>query len=123
MIMILESVGKIIYEKEVLGSKEIIKKVFKEFISDDDREILSTSFKYGKKTAFKSFDEVIDLFYKIRCEFAHELEYLNFSLMNENSSTPTSMKGSNVISHIKLSKFRKIIYNTCIKAAVKMEDK
>lgn len=57
------------------------------------------------------------MLYDIRCEVAHESNYLNFTLMEKGSTTPTGTIRSNIVSHITLTDLRTVVYNTCLRAA------
>lgn len=66
------------------NSKFYVKKFFDDFLTDDDKDLLRNGFidNNDKNLSTLSLEDVIEMFYKIRCDVVHEGNYLNFSFYN-----------------------------------------
>ena len=84
-IMTAELVAKLYHNFNEDGqSKKYVKKFFVEFTSNNNKTILENSIK--KNNVFISLDEVVEFFYKIRCDVVHEGNYYKYSFQSKNTS-------------------------------------
>lgn len=101
-------------------SKKYVKRFFKEFLSQLDKDKLGSNFVDNTSIpmATLGIDKVIDLLYDVRCDVVHEGKYWSFSF--HDGKTPMVNVDPDVNVHISLKEFRDIVVRGCINA---IEDK
>ena len=116
-IMTAELVAKLYYNFEEEGkSKEYVKKFFNDFCTIDNKQKLSTSIK--KDDAYLLFEDVIDFFYKIRCDVVHEGNYYKYSF-NESNTDENNYSNAELPNYkinIRIEEIRKLIIESSINA-------
>lgn len=103
-------------------SKKYVKKFFNDFLSSDDKNLLSTGFvNYKDQLRPLNLDNVIEMLYSIRNNIVHEGKYIYFSFdigigdylqLIEKNEIPIYT----VVPHITLKNFRDVIIRGCITA-------
>ena len=123
-IMTAELVAKLFYHyKNERESKEYVKKFFNDFCSDENKIKLSNSIK--KNDILLNLDEVIDFFYKIRCDVAHEGNYYKYSF-RKNDSDENNFRNAELPDYkidISIEDIRKIIIESSLNAVTKKVNK
>ena len=118
-IMTAELVAKLYYDFHEEGkSKEFVKKFFNDFCTVDNKFKLSTSIK--KDDTYLSFEDVIDFFYKIRCDVVHEGNYYKY-FFNEGNSDKNIYSNAELPNYkinIRIEEIRKIIIESSINAVM-----
>jgi len=95
-----------------------VDKFFKGFLSDSDKDLLRHGFvdNNDKWLGFLSYEDVVKMLYKIRCDVVHEGDYLGFSLYDGKTEMLEIVKNYVVIPHVTLQEVRAIIIRGCINA-------
>lgn len=119
LIMCVENIAKL--HNNYTGehdSKKYVKKFFDDFLSKTDKDLLSNGFIDGndKWSRPLSFEKVINMFYKIRCDVVHEGDYLDFSFYNGKTDMLEMVDSYAVTPRITISSVRDIIIRGCINA-------
>ena len=98
-------------------SKFYVRKFFNDFLSDADKSSLANSFidNNDKWLRSLSLENVVDMFYRIRCDVVHEGNYIDFAFSNGNMALLNT--DPNVTAHLPLKDVREIIIRGCISAA------
>jgi len=119
LIMCTENVAKL-HDGYTGESKSwhFVDKFFKDFLSDGDKDLLRNGFvdNNDKWLALLSFEDVIKMLYKIRCDVVHEGDYLDFSFYDGNTEMLEIVNNYVVIPHVTLQDIRGIIIRGCINA-------
>jgi hypothetical protein len=119
LIMCVENVAKLHdgYSGE-FKSWYYVEKFFKDFLSDDDKDLLRNGFTDNNDKWLRSlsFDDVIKMLYKIRCDVVHEGNYTDFSFYDGKTEMLNIIKAFDVIPHVTLQNIRDVIIRGCIKA-------
>ena len=97
-------------------SKFYVKKFFNDFISDVDKATLEKSFIDHDDDWLRplSYEKVVDMLYKIRCDVVHEGNYTDFTFYD--GSVELLNFDPNVVAHLTLDDLREIIIRGCIHA-------
>ena len=117
LIMCVENVAKLHdgYSSES-KPKHYVKKFFDDFLSDDDKDLLRNGFIDINDVWLGplSFENAVEMLYKIRCDVVHEGDYTDFRFYDRK----TEMLNINpdVIPRITLQNVRDIIIRGCINA-------
>jgi hypothetical protein len=110
-----ELVAKLFYDFEDEGrSKEYVKKFFNDFCTNNSKQKLSNSI--IKDSIYLSFEDVIDFFYKIRCDVVHEGNYSKYSF-NESDSDEIVYSNAELPNYkinIRIEEIRKIVIESSI---------
>ena len=120
LIMCVENISKL--QDDYTGeykSKHYVKKFFNDFLSDEDKDLLRKGFIHNNEKlpplAFEmTFEEVIEMLYKIRCDVVHEGNYTGF-VFHDGISGMVNIS-PDVIANITLQDVRDVIIHGCIKA-------
>jgi len=117
LIMCVENVAKLHdgYTGEY-KSQHYVKKFFDDFLSDDDKDLLRNGFidNTDKWLRPLSFENVVEMLYKIRCDVVHEGNYTDFSF--HDGKTGMSNINPDVTANITLQNIRDVIIRGCINA-------
>ena len=95
------------------SSKAYVRKFFDQFVVDDERRILETSFTTYDRQPL-DLRAVCDTLYGVRCDVVHEGKYWDFHF--HDGTTPMLNSDPNVIVSISLAQFRNILVRACIRA-------
>ncbi len=118
LIMCAENIAKLYdnYAGET-KSKFYVKKFFDDFLSGDDKKVLANGFIKNDDMWLcpLSFEKVVEMLYKIRCDVVHEGNYTDF--MFYDGKMELLNIDPNVTAHISLKNVREIIIRGCINAA------
>jgi hypothetical protein len=120
LIMCVENIAKLHdgYTRENF-SKKYVTKFFNDFLSDTDKDLLRNGFIdcNDKWLRPMSFDNVVRMLYKIRCDVVHEGNYLSFSFYDGKTEMLEMIDQSYAVTpHISLQDVRRIIIHGCISA-------
>lgn len=118
--IIAESSGKI--EANYKGdrdSKKYVLTFFTKFTPEELRPMIQNAFKSSQ--CFLSINEVAELFYRIRCDLAHEGKYYDFFLKEKDESSPilNSRINPSIVAYITLNDVKKWVLSNSIIAAMK----
>ena len=117
LIMCVENVAKLHdgYTGES-KSKHYVKKFFNDFLSDADKDLLRNGFTDNNDEWLRplSFENVVELLYKIRCDVVHEGNYTDFSFYDGKMDMLNYTDPYVVIPHITLQDVRDLIIRGCI---------
>lgn len=94
-------------------SKAYVVKFFNQFVEDDDKRILETSFNTHEMNPLP-LEEIAKTLYSVRCDVVHEGQYWDFHFRN--GKTPILNTEPDVIVSITLNELRRIIGRGCIRA-------
>jgi hypothetical protein len=94
-------------------SKAYVVKFFNQFVEDDDKGILETSFTTHDLNPL-TLEEIAKTLYSVRCDVVHEGQYWGFNF--HDGKTPILNTEPDVIVYITLNEFRRIIGRGCIRA-------
>ncbi len=119
LIMCVENISKL--QDGYTGDKkssQYVRKFFNDFLSDDDKDLLRNGFIHNNKELpppFEmTFEEVVNMLYKIRCDVVHEGNYTDF-VFHDGISGMVNI-APDVIADITLKNVRDVIIRGCIKA-------
>lgn len=119
LIMCVENIAKL-HDGYTGESKSwhYVEKFFKDFLSNEDKNLLSNGFvdNNDKWLRSLSFEDVVKMLYKIRCDVVHEGDYLGFSFYDGKTEMLEIVNKYVVIPHVTLQEIRGIIIRGCIKA-------
>jgi hypothetical protein len=98
-------------------SKFYVTKFFDDFVSDNDKKVLANGFIDNDDKWLRplSFEKVVDMLYRIRCDVVHEGNYTDFTFYDGKMELLNIEP--NVTAHISLKDVRGIIIRGCIYAA------
>jgi hypothetical protein len=118
LIMCTENISKL--HDSFMGegkSRFYVKRFFKKFLSEEDKEILANGFidEDDKSQRPLGFERAVDMLYDIRCDVVHEGNYIGFYFCDDKS--PIQNTNPNVTANLRLRDVRNIIVRGCIKAA------
>ena len=99
-------------------SWKFVKKFFTEFVSENDKNQLKNGIENNKDNWHRplSYDDVIDMLYKIRCDVVHEGNYSSFYFYDGKNHMLVFAGKYVVTPTISLNNFRGIIIRGCINA-------
>ncbi len=99
-------------------SQKYVTKFFNDFMSDIDKDLLRNGFIDCNDKWFRplSFENVVKMLYKIRCDVVHEGNYLSFSFYDGKTEMLEIVDPYTVTPHISLQDIRGIIIRGCINA-------
>ncbi len=119
LIMCVENIAKL-HDGYTGESKSwpYVDKFFKDFLSDDDKDLLRNGFvnDNDKWLRLLSFEDVIKMLHNIRCDVVHEGDYLGFSFYDRKTEMLEIVNQYIVTPHVALQDIRDIIIRGCIKA-------
>ena len=119
LIMCVENVAKLHdgYDGES-KSWSYVKKFFEDFLSDDDKNLLNNGFIDNNDEWLRplSFENVIKMLYKIRCDVVHEGNYISFTFYDGKTEILEIVNTFEVTPHISLKNVRDVIIRGCINA-------
>lgn len=119
LIMCVENVAKL--QDGYAGeskSRDYVEKFFKNFLTNDDKDLLRNGFIDNNDELFRplDFEAVIKMLYKIRCDVVHEGNYTDFSFYNGRTEILNIINSYIVIPHITIQNVRDVIIRGCINA-------
>ena len=119
LIMCVENIAKLHdgYDGET-KSWSYVKKFFEDFPSENDKNLLSNGFIDNNDAWLRtlSFEDVIKMLYKIRCDVVHEGNYISFMFYDGKTEMLEIVNTYVVIPYITLQNTRDIIIRGCINA-------
>lgn len=119
LIMCVENIAKL-HDGYTGESKSwhYVEKFFEDFLSNDDKDLLSNGFVDNNDKWLRplSFEDVIKMLYKIRCDVVHKGNYLDFSFYDGKTEMLEIANKYVVMPHVTLQDIRGIIIRGCIKA-------
>jgi len=97
-------------------SRFYVRKFFEKFLSNHDKEILASGFIDEDDNLQRSldFEQVVNMFYNLRCDVVHEGNYKDFYFHDHTCSILNT--NPNVTAILRLKDIRSIIVRGCIKA-------
>jgi len=117
LIMCVENISKL-QDDNTCESKSYfyVKNFFNDFLSDDDKDLLRKGFIHNSENLSHplTFEEVVEMLYKIRCDVVHEGNYIGF-VFHDGISGMVNID-PDVIADISLQDVRDVIIRGCIKA-------
>lgn len=117
LIMCVENISKLQNGYTGEGeSKKYVKKFFNDFLSNADKDFLGNGFIHNSDESFAplTFEEVVEMLYKIRCDVVHEGNYTGF-VFHDGTMGMVNID-PDVIAEITLQDIRDVIIRGCITA-------
>jgi hypothetical protein len=112
-----ELIAKLYYDYKGEGkSLYYVKAFFNDFCSDYNKKRLSKSIK--SNDTLLNFEEVIEFFYKVRCDVVHEGNYYKYSFKNNDAEENifANVLLPDFIINIQIEEVRRIIIESSIRA-------
>ncbi len=114
-----ENIAKTYFDFKGDGkSKYFVRKFFKEFVVEEDKNILLNGFANISRSPFE-LCSVVDVLYSVRCDVVHEGKYWEFHFRVETDTTHMINLDPDVVVSITLNQLRNIIARACIYAIQK----
>lgn len=111
-----ENIAKLFHKFKSEGnSKEFVRRFFNEFLEDDDRVTLESSF-FTHGAIALDLQAVVDSLYTVRCDVVHEGQYWGFHF--NNGGIPMLNIDPDITVHITISQFRAIVMRACVRAII-----
>jgi len=117
-----ELVAKITFDFKGEGeSKKYVRKFFAELCSDNTRSSLGKSFSRTQSGPL-SWQEVVDLLYKIRCDVVHEGNYASFHLpiTGDEFQQLTTVGNESFIVSVTIQQLRRMILEGAVLASERL---
>jgi len=116
-----ENIAKLFDDFDKEGqSRKYVRMFFAEFLEQEEKEIIATTFLLPVKNTCLDLDGAIDLLYDVRCNVVHDGLYWRFSFAAPKKPAPMSIASTKndlyIVIKLQKATFRSLLIKGCIRA-------